>query len=160
VFGGGHVVLPMLHDHIVGAGLVSEQQFLAGYGATQAVPGPLFTFAAYLGAASASGAEGLIRAAVLLVFIFLPSFLLVAGVMPFWSGLRTHRRTRAVLSGVNASVVGILLAALYDPVWTSTVKDFKDLIFVIIGFLLIAIWRCPPWLLVLLAAAFGWLLHA
>jgi chromate transporter len=159
VFGGGHVVLPMLHDHIVPEGLVSEQQFMAGYGAAQAIPGPLFTFAAYLGAVSASGAEGFIRAAIILVFIFLPSFLLVAGVMPFWSKLRMHDRARSILSGVNASVVGILLAALYDPVWTSTVKDKLDLIFVGIGFMLIVNWRCPPWLLVILAAALGWLLH-
>ncbi|MCD9020989.1 chromate efflux transporter [Cohnella silvisoli] len=158
VFGGGHVVLPMLHDNILSTGLVNEQQFMAGYGAAQAVPGPLFTFAAYLGAVSASGIEGVIRAAVIVIFIFLPSFLLVAGVMPFWSRLRTQRRTRAVLNGVNASVVGILFAALYNPVWTSTVHDKVDLIFVGIGFLLLVIWKCPPWLLVTLAAVFGWIL--
>jgi chromate transporter len=159
VFGGGHVVLPMLHDNILSTGLVNEEQFMAGYGATQAVPGPLFTFSAYLGAVSASGMTGVVRAATILLFIFLPSFLLVAGVMPFWSQLRTLRWTRAVLNGVNASVVGILFAALYNPVWTSTVNDKLDLIFVGIGFLLIVIWRCPPWLLVLSAAIFGWLLH-
>ncbi len=159
VFGGGHVVLPMLHDHIVSAGLVSEQQFMAGYGAAQAVPGPLFTFAAYLGAVSSSGMDGMIRAAWILVFIFLPSFLLVAGVLPFWSRLRTQRRVRAILGGVNASVVGILFAALYDPVWTSTVNDKLDFIFAGIGFLLIVFWKCPPWLLVLLAAVFGWILQ-
>ncbi|WP_373231510.1 chromate efflux transporter [Cohnella sp.] len=158
VFGGGHVVLPMLHENMISTGLVNDQQFMAGYGAAQAVPGPLFTFAAYIGAVSASGMEGIIRAAVILGFIFLPSFLLVVGVMPFWSKLRTHRVTRAVLAGVNASVVGILLAALYDPVWTSTVKDKMDFVFVLIGFLLIVIWRCPPWLLVMTAAAGGWIL--
>jgi len=160
VFGGGHVVLPMLHDDMVSAGFLNEQQFLAGYGATQAVPGPLFTFAAYLGAVSAPGTEGIIRATILLCFIFLPSFLLVAGIMPIWAKLRMHRRTRAVLSGVNASVVGLLLAALYDPVWTSAVHDKLDFIFVGIGFMMVVIWRCPPWLLVLSAAVFGWLLHA
>lgn len=158
VFGGGHVVLPMLHENIISAGLVNDQQFMAGYGATQAVPGPLFTFAAFLGAVSASGMEGIIRAVVILVFIFLPSFLLVAGVLPFWSQLRTHPVARGVLSGVNASVVGILLAALYDPVWTSTVRDQMDFVFVLIGFLLIVIWRCPPWLLVSTAAVGGWIL--
>jgi chromate transporter len=159
VFGGGHVVLPMLHDNIVSTGLVNDQQFMAGYGAAQAVPGPLFTFAAYLGAVSASGMEGILRASLILLSIFLPSYLLVAGVMPFWSRLRIHRNTRAVLSGVNASVVGVLLAALYDPVWTETVKDRLDFVFVLVGFMLIVIWRCPPWLLVLLAAAGGWILH-
>lgn len=158
VFGGGHVVLPMLLDNIVSTGLVNEQQFMAGYGAAQAVPGPLFTFAAYLGAVSASGMEGILRALVILLSIFLPSFLLVAGVMPFWSKLREHRTARAVLSGVNASVVGILLAALYDPVWTETVKDSLDFVIVLVGFMLIVIWKCPPWLLVLLAAAGGWIL--
>jgi chromate transporter len=149
----------MLHDSILSTGLVNEEQFMAGYGAAQAVPGPLFTFAAYLGAVSASGMEGVARAVMILIFIFLPSFLLVAGVMPYWSRLRSLSRIRALLNGVNASVVGILFAALYNPVWTSTVNDKLDLIFVGIGFLLIVIWRCPPWLLVLLASAFGWILH-
>lgn len=158
VFGGGHVVLPMLHESIISTGLVNDEQFLAGYGAAQAVPGPLFTFAAYLGAVSASGIEGIIRAMVILIFIFLPSFLLVAGVLPIWTKLRLHRGARGVLSGVNASVVGILIAALYDPVWTSTVKDNMDFVFVLVGFLLIVIWRCPPWLLVIAAAAGGWIL--
>jgi chromate transporter len=159
VFGGGHVVLPMLHENMLSSGLVNDTQFMAGYGAAQAVPGPLFTFAAYLGAVSASGMEGIIRAVTILVFIFLPSFLLVAGVLPFWSRLRAHRLARAVLSGVNASVVGILLAALYDPVWIGTVKDKLDFVFVLVGFLLIVIWRCPPWLLVLTAAVGGLILH-
>jgi chromate transporter len=159
VFGGGHVVLPMLHDNILSTGLVNEEQFMAGYGAAQAVPGPLFTFAAYLGAVSASGMTGVVRSVTILLFIFLPSFLLVAGVMPFWSRLRTMRWTRAVLNGVNASVVGILFAALYNPVWTSTVHDKLDLIFVGIGFILIVFWKCPPWLLVLSAALLGWLLQ-
>lgn len=158
VFGGGHVVLPMLHDHVVAGGFVNEEQFMAGYGAAQAVPGPLFTFAAYLGAASAPGMEGLINALILLLFIFLPSYLLVAGILPFWTRLRTHSRTRAVLNGVNASVVGILFAALYDPVWTSTVNDKLDFIIVGLGFILIVVWRCPPWLWVILAAISGWLL--
>jgi chromate transporter len=159
VFGGGHVVLPMLHEQVVAAGLVSEQQFMAGYGAAQAVPGPLFTFAVYLGAVSANGTEGLIRANLILFFIFLPSYLLVAGVMPFWSRLRAHGRTRAVLGGVNASVVGLLFAALYDPVWTSAVNGKTDFLFVAAGFLLLLVWKCPPWLLVVAAAVFGWLMN-
>ncbi|QMV44596.1 chromate efflux transporter [Cohnella cholangitidis] len=158
VFGGGHVVLPMLEHHVIAMGIVNEQQFMAGYGAAQAVPGPLFTFAAYLGAVSSSGIEGLIRATVMLMFIFLPSYLLVAGVLPFWSRLRNRTRIRAALNGVNASVVGILFAALYDPVWTSSVNDKLDFIFVVIGFVLLVVWKCPPWLLVFLAAASGWLL--
>jgi chromate transporter len=158
VFGGGHVVLPMLHDSIVGSGLVTEEQFMAGYGATQAVPGPLFTFASYLGAVSATGTEGILRAFILLISIFLPSFLLVGGVMPLWSSLRSNRSARAMLSGVNAAVVGILLAALYDPVWTSAVHDKQDFVVALIGFLLLVIWRCPPWLLVSLSAIGGWIL--
>ncbi|MFD0670250.1 chromate efflux transporter [Cohnella sp. GCM10027633] len=160
VFGGGHVVLPMLHEETVPSDIVSEQQFLAGYGAAQAVPGPLFTFAAYIGAASAPGAEGIARAGVLLIFIFLPSFLLVAGVLPFWTRLRAHGRTRAAVAGVNAAVVGLLLAALYTPVFSGTVKAPTDFVFVLIGFVLLASWRCPPWLIVLFAAVFGWIVYS
>lgn len=158
VFGGGHVVLPMLHENLISTGLISNQQFMVGYGAAQAVPGPLFTFAAYIGAVSANGLEGILRALLILVFIFLPSFLLVVGIMPFWSKLRTHRMTRGILAGVNASIVGILLAALYDPVWINAVKSKLDFVFVLIGFILIVIWKCPPWLLVGSAAAIGWIL--
>ncbi|MFC5467615.1 chromate efflux transporter [Cohnella suwonensis] len=160
VFGGGHVVLPMLHDEIVGGGFTDERSFLAGYGATQAVPGPLFTFAAYLGAASSTGTDSIFRAILLLISIFLPSFLLVAGVLPFWGRLREFRTTRAALSGVNASVVGILLAALYDPVWIGTIHTEKELIAAGAGFLAIAVWGCPPWLLAVAAAAIGWLLYS
>ncbi|MBO9597739.1 MAG: chromate efflux transporter [Cohnella sp.] len=160
VFGGGHVVLPMLHEEMVPQGIVSEQQFLAGYGAAQAVPGPLFTFSAYLGAVSAPGGEGVLRAVVMLLFIFLPSFLLVAGVLPFWSKLRGHLRTRAAVAGVNAAVVGVLLAALYTPVFTSTVEGATDFTFVVIGFVMLASWRCPPWLIVLLAALCGWIVYS
>ncbi|XID94442.1 chromate efflux transporter [Paenibacillaceae bacterium WGS1546] len=158
VFGGGHVVLPLLHEQVAATGLVGEEQFLAGYGAAQAIPGPLFTFAAYLGAVSAPGLEGLLRAAVALAFIFLPSFLLVAGVMPYWSRLRQWKAARSALSGVNASVVGLLFAALYDPVWTSSVRTPVDLIFAGAALLALAVWKCPPWLLVLAAAGAGWLI--
>ncbi len=160
VFGGGHVVLPMLHESTVGPGYVSEQQFLAGYGAAQAVPGPLFTFAGYIGAASASGAEGVARAVVMLAAIFLPSFLLVAGAMPYWARIRAHAGTRAALAGVNAGVVGILLAALYSPVWTTAVFTPTDFIFVLISFVLLTSWRCPAWAIVLLAAGAGWIVYS
>ncbi|MFC5531917.1 chromate efflux transporter [Cohnella yongneupensis] len=160
VFGGGHVVLPMLHEETTGLGLVSDQQFLAGYGATQAVPGPLFTFSAYIGAVSASGTEGLLRAAIMLVSIFLPSYLIVAGVLPYWTRLSAHRRTRAFVGGVNAAVVGLLLAALYSPVFSSTVATATDFVIVLIGFVLLANWRCPPWLIVLLAAVIGWIVYS
>jgi len=159
VFGGGHVVLPMLHEQIVQTGIVGEQAFLAGYGAAQAVPGPLFTFAAYLGAVSAPGAEGLWRAALFLFFIFLPSFLLVAGVLPYWNRLRDNARARAALAGVNAAVVGLLFAALYDPVWTSSVRDRTDFAFAATIAVLLTVWRCPPWILVLSAAVAGWLIE-
>lgn len=160
VFGGGHVVLPMLHAATVPLGFATEQQFLAGYGAAQAVPGPLFTFSAFIGAISAPGAEGVARAFVMLTFIFLPSFLLVAGALPFWNRLRSHSRTRAAVAGVNAAVVGILLAALYSPVFTSSVIEAKDFVFVLIGFVLLTSWRCPPWLVVLLAAVCGWIAYS
>lgn len=159
VFGGGHVVLPMLEEETVASRLVSEQQFLAGYGAAQAVPGPLFTFSAYIGAVSAYGVDGVLRAATMLVAIFLPSFLIVTGVLPFWEKLRTRKVTRAMLAGVNASVVGLLLAALYDPVWTGTVHNSLDYVFVLIGFICLVFWRCPPWLLVIAAAAVGWIAY-
>lgn len=160
VFGGGHVVLPMLHESTVGPGYVGEQQFLAGYGAAQAVPGPLFTFAGFIGAASASGGESIVRAAVMLLAIFLPSYLLVAGVLPFWTRVRAHAGTRAALAGVNAGVVGILLAALYTPVWTTAVFSPTDFLFVLIGFVLLTSWRCPPWLIVILAALGGWIVYS
>lgn len=159
VFGGGHVVLPMLEEETVPSGLVSEQQFLAGYGAAQALPGPLFTFSAYIGAVSAEGVEGVVRAATMLVAIFLPSFLLVTGALPYWEKLRTRAGTRAMLAGINASVVGLLLAALYDPVWTGTVHNSIDFVFVLIGFISLAFWRCPPWLLVIAAVAGGWMAY-
>lgn len=160
VFGGGHVVLPMLEEETVSSGLLTVQQFLAGYGAAQAVPGPLFTFSAYIGAVSSYGAEGVIRALIMLFAIFLPSFLLVAGVMPFWEKLSVQSRVRAALAGLNASVVGLLLAALYDPVWIGTVHTPIDFVFVLISYLLLTFWRCPPWLLVIGASAAGWLAYS
>ncbi len=151
VFGGGHVVLPLLQDAVVPAGWVSQDAFLAGYGAAQAVPGPLFTFAAFLGAAW-GGVGGAVLA---LVAIFLPSFLLVIGALPFWTLLRQRTDIQAVLAGVNAAVVGLLLAALYTPVWTSAIGGRTDFAVALTAFLLLTAWRVPPWIVVGLGAAAG-----
>ena len=148
VFGGGHVVLPLLQAAVVPPGWVGTHQFLAGYGAAQAVPGPLFTFAAYLGAIEGPAPHGVTGAALALGAIFLPAFLLVTGALPFWSILRHRHGIRAALAGVNAAVVGFLVAALYHPIWTSSVRSSTDVIIVLIGFNLLAWWRSPPWLVV------------
>jgi chromate transporter len=152
VFGGGHVVLPLLQQEVVPRGFVDNDTFLAGYGAAQAVPGPLFTFAAYLGAVMKSPLSGWIGGLICLVAIFLPSFLLVIGVMPFWSELRRHGAVQAALKGVNAAVVGLLLAALYTPVWTSAIKGPANFAIGIAAFLLLAFWGVPPSLVVVLGA--------
>lgn len=155
VFGGGHVVLPLLKAEVVPA-LVSGDNFLAGYGAAQAVPGPLFTFAAYLGAVMG----GWTIAAVCLVGIFLPSFLLVIGVLPFWDALRRKPAAQAVLAGVNAAVVGLLLAAFYDPVWTAGITSSYDYALGLGAFVLLFVWKAPPWLVVVLCGVAGqWLSH-
>lgn len=151
VFGGGHVVLPLLNAEVVGPGWVSDTTFLAGYGAAQAVPGPLFTFAAYLGAA----AKGWGTALLATVAIFLPSFLLVVGALPFWDTIRNLASFRAALSGVNAAVVGILLAALYDPIWTKAIMTPADFALALAGFGLLMFWKVPAWAVVLVCAAGG-----
>jgi len=151
VFGGGHVVLPLLHASVVEPGWVSEDAFLSGYGAAQAVPGPLFTFAAYLGAIM-TGWGG---AALCLVAIFLPGLLLVLGVLPFWASLGRGALMRASLRGVNAAVVGVLLGALYDPVWTKGIGGPADFALALVAFALLVIWKAPPWLAVLVSAAGG-----
>lgn len=148
VFGGGHVVLPLLQAEVVPVGWVTNDQFLAGYGAAQAVPGPLFTFAAYLGAVI--GGWGI--AALCLVAVFLPSFLLVVGALPFWEQIRSKASAQSALRGVNAAVVGLLLAALYHPVWTAGVTSAKDFALAIAAFLLLYMWQTTPWLVVLLSA--------
>jgi chromate transporter len=153
VFGGGHVVLPLLQAAVVPPGWVTNDTFLAGYGAAQAVPGPLFTFAAYLGAAMLPQPNGWVGAAICLVAVFLPSFLLVIGALPFWEALRRRAVAQAALRGVNAAVVGLLLAALYHPVWTSAIADAADFAFAAGAFLLLFMWQVPPWLVVLLCAA-------
>lgn len=154
VFGGGHVVLPLLEREVVSAGWVGKEDFLAGYGATQAVPGPLFTFAAYLGA-MAIGVPGAIIAT---IAIFLPAFLLVAGALPFWNSLRKSPRVQGALVGINAAVVGILLAALYDPLWTTAIGAPSDFALASILFVMLVFWKAPPWIVVLAGIAGGMLL--
>jgi chromate transporter len=155
VFGGGHVVLPLLQASVVPPGWVSNDAFLAGYGAAQAVPGPLFTFAAYLGAVMQPDPNGWQGAVLCVVAVFLPSFLLVVGVLPFWDGLRRRAGAQGALRGINAAVVGLLLAALYNPVWTSAIAHPSDVALAAAGFLLLTMWRVPPWLVVLLSALAG-----
>jgi chromate transporter len=151
VFGGGHVVLPLLQAVVVPNGWLTADQFLAGYGAAQAVPGPLFTFASYLGIAS-FGWKGAIVAT---IAIFLPSFLLIIGALPFWNWLRHRPRFQAALHGINAAVVGILLAALYNPVWIKAIKNPLDFCLALTAFGLLTVWKCPPWVVVVFSAAAG-----
>jgi chromate transporter len=158
VFGGGHVVLPLLQLAVVPNELVSQHAFLAGYGAAQAVPGPLFTFAAYLGAVMSAPPGGWIGGLVLLSAIFIPAFLLVLGALPFWEFLRQRGDVQRALAGVNAAVVGILGAALYDPVWTSAIHSRSDFALALAAFGLLVFGRQSPVLVVLLAALTGWLL--
>jgi chromate transporter len=155
VFGGGHVVLPLLEASVVPPGWVTEDAFLAGYGAAQAVPGPLFTFAAYLGAVMRPPPNGWLGATICLVAIFLPSFLLVIGALPFWEQLRGRMTAQAALRGVNAAVVGLLLAALYRPVWTTGITGAADFGLAIAAFVLLFMWQTPPWLVVMLCALAG-----
>ncbi len=156
VFGGGHVVLPLIQAEVVPAGWVTNAQFLAGYGAAQAVPGPLFTFAAYLGAIMSTGPNGFLGAAICLIGVFLPSWLLVIGALPFWDDFRARTGVQSALRGLNAAVVGLLLAALYQPVWTSAVHRPADFALGLAAFGLLTFWKCPPWLVVILAAAAGY----
>lgn len=155
VFGGGHVVLPLLQASVVPPGWVSNDAFLAGYGAAQAVPGPLFTFAAYLGAVMGPQPNGWLGATLCLVAMFLPSFFLTIGALPFWDELRRRPAAQSALRGVNAAVVGLLLAALYNPVWTSGISSGADFALAIAGFLLLFMWKVPPWLVVMLSAIGG-----
>ncbi len=150
VFGGGHVVLPLLQQAVVPPGWIGNDAFLAGYGAAQAVPGPLFSFAAYLGTAMRPPPDGWVGGLICLVAIYLPSFLLLVGVLPFWDALRRKVAVQAALRGVNAAVVGILLAALYTPVWTSAILTRADFALGVAAFVLLALWQVPPWLVVVL----------
>lgn len=151
VFGGGHVVLPLLEKEVVPVGWISKQDFLAGYGATQAVPGPLFTFAGYLGAMI----KGVWGAVLATVAIFLPAFLLITGALPFWNSLRKSSTMRAALTGVNAAVVGILLAALYNPIWTSAILSPIDFVLVVVLLGMLVFWKLPPWMIVIVGALGG-----
>jgi chromate transporter len=155
VFGGGHVVLPLLRDEVVKPGWISDDRFLAGYGAAQALPGPLFTFSAFLGAAMKSEPQGWIGGLWCLVAIFLPSVFLVFGVLPFWDDLRKKMWAQAALRGANAAVVGVLLSALYNPVWTSSVHRPRDFAVALIAFLLLMFVKCPPWIVVIFSALAG-----
>ena len=152
VFGGGHVVLPLLQSATVSTGWIDNTTFLAGYGAAQALPGPLFSFAAYLGAVPGAQPNGVLGAAIALIAIFLPGLLLVVGVLPFWDQLRSNQASRALFAGVNASVVGVLLAALVQPVWTSAVLRPADFALALAAFLALAVWKTPPWIVVTTAA--------
>ncbi len=155
VFGGGHVVLPLLQAEVVTSGAVSNDAFLSGYGMAQAMPGPLFTFAAYLGAVMGTLPNGLIGATIALVAIFLPGFLLLVGALPFWDAFRSRPVAQAAMRGANAAVVGILGAALYDPVWTSAILTPFDFALGLAGFILLTVWKVPPWIIVVLMALGG-----
>jgi chromate transporter len=149
VFGGGHVVLPLLQAEVVPPGWVDSGTFLTGYGAAQAMPGPLFTFAAFLGAAMGPEPNGLIGAAVALLAIFLPGVLVLLAALPFWGAIRSRPSARAALRGANAAVVGVLAAALYDPVWTTAVLSPRDFLIAAAGFTALVAWRVPPWTVVM-----------
>lgn len=159
VFGGGHVVLPLLQAEVVPSGWVSNDAFLAGYGAAQAVPGPLFTFAAFLGASMSPFPSGWLGGLICLLAIFTPSFLLIVGALPFWESLRRNRRTQAALQGINAAVVGLLLAALYQPVWTSAILAPQDFGLALVALVALMFWKLPPWLVVVSSGVAGGLLH-
>lgn len=160
VFGGGHVVLPLLEAELVPTGWMTTDDFLAGYGAAQAIPGPMFALTGYLGNVINPGdgyLGGWIGGVIAIVAVFLPSFLLLGAALPYWDALRSRKRIRSALSGVNAAVVGLLLAVLYTPVWTSSVRDASDFATVVIAAVLLAMWKLPSWLVVLLAAVAGFL---
>lgn len=151
VFGGGHVVLPLLEQEFVPTGWISEESFLAGYGATQAVPGPLFTFAAYIGTVMKGWQGGLVAT----FAVFLPAFLLILGALPFWDQLRNNPKVKGAIMGVNAAVIGILIAALYTPIWTSSVLQPTDFALAAVLFTMLAYWKLPPWMVVVAGAVGG-----
>lgn len=151
VFGGGHVVLPLLEQELVPTGWISEESFLAGYGATQAVPGPLFTFAAYLGAVMKGWQGGLVAT----LAVFLPAFLLILGALPFWDALRNNSKIKGAITGVNAAVIEILISAFYFPIWTSSIIAPIDFALAAILFSMLAYWKLPPWIIVLTGAIGG-----
>jgi chromate transporter len=148
VFGGGHVVLPLLRDTVVKPGWISENSFLTGYGAAQAIPGPLFTVSAYLGAALKSAPNGFTGAAIAVAGIFLPGMLLITGMLPFWDSFRSRPSAQAAIRGVNAAVVGILAAALYDPLWKTSIEGWQDVALASAGVLVLVVGNAPPWMVV------------
>lgn len=152
VFGGGHVVLPLLQATTVDPGWVSNDVFLAGYGAAQAIPGPLFTVAAYLGFVMRPQPNGLLGAMISLVAIFLPGMLILTGTLPFWDNFRRRLGAQAVMRGINAAVVGLLAAALYDPIWMSAIHNTRDFALALTGFVLLMVWKLPPWVIVVVSA--------
>ena len=154
VFGGGHVVLPLLEQELVPTGWISEEAFLAGYGATQAVPGPLFTFAAYLGTVMKGWQGGLVAT----FAVFLPAFLLILGALPFWDQLRSNPSVKGAIMGVNAAVIGILISAFYFPIWTSAILAPADFALAAVLFSMLAYWKLPPWIVVVAGAVGGSLL--
>jgi chromate transporter len=158
VFGGGHVVLPLLREATVAQGWVTDDVFLTGYGAAQAVPGPLFTFAAYLGAVMEPSPNGLAGATISLVAIFVPGILALVAALPFWETFRKRANAQAVMRGVNAAVVGLLGAALYSPVWTTSVKGPGDFGLALVGFVMLTVWEAPPLVVVAVSAIGGILL--
>ena len=155
VFGGWHVVLPLLQAEVVDTGWIAKETFLAGYGATQAVPGPLFTFSAFLGTVMTSPPNGLVCAMISLSAIFFQSFFLAIGPLPFWDVLRQRPDLQSALKGVNAAVVGLLLAALYDPIWTNTIQEPLDFALASIALAMLMLWRLPPWAVVILSSLAG-----
>ena len=159
VFGGGHVVLPLLDTEVVASGWVSKETFLAGYGAAQAVPGPLFTFASFLGVSHAEGWGGYVGGLLATFAIFLPSFLLLVAVLPHWDALRSYKPVSAALRGINAAVLGLLLATLYDPVFVNSVSDAKDIALAAVAFMALTTWRVPVLAVVLLGAVSGAFLY-
>ncbi|MCQ3803799.1 MAG: chromate efflux transporter [bacterium] len=160
VFGGGPVVLPLLEAEVVGPGWVDQDLFIAGFGAAQAIPGPVFTFSSYLGAVMTPEPNGIPGAALALVALYLPSLLMVVATLPFFAALRSHAGIQAALRGVNAAVIGILVVALYDPLWTNAIREPPDLGLALVAFGLLAFWKIPPWIVVLLTAAGGGILAA
>jgi chromate transporter len=160
VFGGGHVILPILHEEVAAHGWVSDAVFVAGYSAAQALPGPLFTFSAFLGASTNTGVDPLVASALCLLAIFAPSFLLVLGSAPFWNQLRASPASRCVFAGINSSVVGLLLAALYRPIATTAVHHASDVVVVAAALLALVRWRAPPWAVVATGGLCGWILSA
>lgn len=159
VFGGGHVVLPLLQAEVVPSGWVSNSTFLAGYGAAQAIPGPLFTFAAFLGAVSNQFPNGWIGGSIALSAIFLPSFLLIIGVLPIWESVRQHPSMQRAIIGINASVVGLLLAAFYNPIWSTAILSLHDYLLAMVSFFLLEFWKMPVLIIVIMCAVatvFGW----